>query len=319
MGRAESGAVAALLGLALLVSLCAPLATYVTSLALFGLPHVLVELRYVDERFGGRMRARPFLPWTLGVLALVVGVTALGAAGVRFEGAAALRLAALVPLVAVAVLAVGVARGLGLRLAVALVVTALCALGVLRDPWTGLVIFACLHNLSPLAFLGERLGARGLALGLPVFVLVPALIVLGVPDALLALPAPAAGWRGLAGDSLLAAFVPADLVGRQAWLWFRACVYLQCAHYVFVLWVLPRLGPGELAEPLLGWPRWRTFLPFVGGAGLISALLFAGDFGAARSHYAIPAALHAWIEIPLLVLALRWTSTPGSQPSCSPS
>ena len=32
-----------------------PLATYTTTLAVLGLPHVLVELRYVQRRFGARL------------------------------------------------------------------------------------------------------------------------------------------------------------------------------------------------------------------------------------------------------------------------
>jgi hypothetical protein len=317
--RAEVAGVALALLAALAASVAAPLATYVVTLALFGLPHVLVELRYVDERFGGRIAAGRSLEALAVLLAALVAVTALVAAGVHFDGEAGLRLGLLIPMVLVAVVAAGTARGLSLRLAAALGVTALCTVGIVRDPFTWLVGFACLHNLSPLLFLAERLGRRGLWIGLPVFVAVPALVLLastGVRGDAAALPA---SWHGIGRGSLLAAFVPDILADRHVLGWFRACVFLQCAHYVFVLWVLPRLGAGADARPVLAWPSRRAFGRGVLAIGALGALAFVADFGAARSHYAIPAAVHAWIEVPLLVLAVTWTSRPGSQPSCSPS
>jgi hypothetical protein len=222
-----------------------------------------------------------------------------------------------IPLVLAAALASRLLPGSGLRWTVAILVALPCALWVGLDPVTGLVAFACLHNLSPLGFLIERLGRRGGLLAAPVFLLLPALLASGVPESLFTLPPPPPEFGGLARASLLSAFVPAELVGPRAWSWFRACVFLQCAHYVFVLWVLPRLGPGRRPTPLFGWPAPRRFARGVAAVGLASAAVFAVDFGAARAHYAIPAALHAWIEVPLLVLALRWPSTTGSQPSCS--
>ncbi len=317
--RGEIAGMVALLVGALALSVTAPLPTYVLTLALFGIPHVLVELRYVDERFGARLpTVGPRAALALLLAALVI-VTTAQAAGVALVGQAGWRLGLLIPMVLVAVVAAGTAPGITARLAAASVVTALCTLGILRDPFTWLVGFACLHNLSPLLFLAERLGRRGLWLGLPVFVVVPAAVLLastfGSGDAG-TLPA---NWVGLSRDSLLTAFVPDGLGDRHVLGWFRACVFLQCAHYVFVLWVLPRLGAGEGARPILAWPSRRAFGWGVLALGALSSITFLIDFGAARAHYAIPAAVHAWVEIPLLVLAVSWTSKPGSQPSCSPS
>src|SRR6185503_7897256 len=45
-----------------IVATCfAPLATYVLMVAAFGLPHVLSELRYCDERFGARSSLMPLV------------------------------------------------------------------------------------------------------------------------------------------------------------------------------------------------------------------------------------------------------------------
>jgi hypothetical protein len=55
-----------------------PLATYTTALALFGLAHVGSELRYVDHRFGGRLRGGLGLwlgaPLALAFLARLTGI-----------------------------------------------------------------------------------------------------------------------------------------------------------------------------------------------------------------------------------------------------
>src|SRR5690606_20412204 len=56
-----------------------PLATWAVSLALFGVPHVLVELRWVDERFARRFGGGTTLAIATG-LALIVLVRVLGTA-----------------------------------------------------------------------------------------------------------------------------------------------------------------------------------------------------------------------------------------------
>jgi len=53
----------------------APLAAYTTALALFGLPHVLSELRYVDRRFGRRLSLSYLAP-IAALLAVIVAARA---------------------------------------------------------------------------------------------------------------------------------------------------------------------------------------------------------------------------------------------------
>src|SRR6476620_5854218 len=55
---------AAVAALTIVATCFAPLATYVLMVAAFGLPHVLSELRYCDERFAGRTSLVP-----LGIIA----------------------------------------------------------------------------------------------------------------------------------------------------------------------------------------------------------------------------------------------------------
>ena len=57
------------------LAVLAPLATYSVTLAVFGLPHVLSELRYIDRRFGRRLDKRFLLPIAV-LLQMIVAVRA---------------------------------------------------------------------------------------------------------------------------------------------------------------------------------------------------------------------------------------------------
>src|SRR5208337_4826620 len=63
------------LGMLLFAAVCiaAPLAVYTVTLAAFGLPHVLNELRYVDRRFG--LRVSRTLLWRILPLLLVIAAS----------------------------------------------------------------------------------------------------------------------------------------------------------------------------------------------------------------------------------------------------
>jgi len=69
-----------------LAAVALPLATYTTALAMFGLAHVGSELRYVDHRFGARLRGGLML-WLGSGLAGTVAVRLLGMAGFMPYGA----------------------------------------------------------------------------------------------------------------------------------------------------------------------------------------------------------------------------------------
>lgn len=301
-------AMAAAVPVTAIAAVQAPLWTYALSLALFGLPHVLAELRYVDERFTARL----LRPVRLGLalpLAAIVGLRTLAAAGTGTTwprtavelGLGCLLVAATLPVlrrVRQAPVAVAVLLALGGGAAVA--------------PLDTIVVFAVLHNLTPLGLLAERLrgGERRMALWLGgvAFVVVPLLIGTGVGREWLA------GWSGDWTDSgpfatgtldrHLPVFVLPALLGTTTAIdLFAAGAYLQCMHYAVVLHVLPRLGGGgETPGALVPWPRTAPrFVLF--GSGLVMAAGFAADFGATRTLYGVAAALHAWLEIPLLLLA----------------
>lgn len=297
-----------------LVSAAAPLLVYTVSLAAFGLPHVLAELRYVDARFSARI-GRRLGGGLLAMLAALVVLRTLGLAGVLPAGARGsgelLVLAGLAALALPALAAAGPGRAV---LGAALLALALA--GATEAPAATLAVIALLHNLTPLGFLAERLrGAerrRAFVLGTALFGVIPVLLLLGLPDRLLEALGVAAGAAGAsfpgAGplDAHLGAFVPAAWHSEPfAVRLFAAAAFLQVLHYAVVLHVLPRLqrdaaGPGTM---LVAWPAGRRFGLAVAAFGGLMLAGFAWSFADARAVYGVFAAVHAWIEIPILLLA----------------
>lgn len=289
----------------------APLWVYATTLALFGLPHVLVELRYVDERFSARL-PRGALTWLVVGLGLVALLRFLAFAGATGPWARA-ELALGVGLVAVAApLAVAAPRPTAAALTTLVAVGLL--FGVVYAPLETLVAMALLHNLTPVGFLAERLRGRarrrGLAAAAVAFVLVPA-AMLAAPF----LPQVTAGPPGVGELSRhLGAFVPSPWLGTAfgARL-FATAAYLQVMHYVVVLGVLPRLGGGDQQPRAVApWPRRGPLaLGMLLGASSVAAAAFAADFAGARAGYAVVAAVHAWVELPVLLVACALGPAPA--------
>lgn len=297
-------------------ALAAPLWVYAISLALFGLPHVLVELRYVDQRFAARLPRWVVVWFAVGLLA-VAALRALAFAGVDLGiGLARPELALGVGLVAILV-PIAAARAAAATAALAFFVGAALLWGLIYAPIPTLVTLALLHNLTPIGFLAERLRGRERAVALSaaaiVFVFVPALMV-----ALPLLPVVATG-PFATGDLAqhLHAFVP------QAWIGsavgerlFAAAAFLQVMHHATVIGVLPRLGGGaETQGAVLSWPSRRAFALGVGTLGALAAVAFTLDFGSARSGYGIVAAVHAWVEIPVLLAACALAPAAMRQPA----
>lgn len=286
----------------------APLWTYALSLTVFGWPHVLVELRYVDERFTARVPRRLAAVLASG-LAAIVALRMLAATG----AAASWPRTSLELLLGCALVAATVpALANVARAPLAVATLGAFAVGLALAPFDTMVVFALLHNLTPLGFLAERLrGARrtaALGLGGIVFVLVPLLIGSGALRALCT--ACFGGWTetGPLSSGTLAEHLPVFVVSSclgtaTAVDLFAAGAYLQCMHYAAVLHVLPALGGGD--EAALARVRWQRPGPrlLLFGGGAVLAVGFLVDFAATRPLYGIAAALHAWLEIPILLLA----------------
>jgi hypothetical protein len=293
---------AALLALAAIAAVACPLATYTLTLAAFGLVHVLAELRFVALRFGPRL-ASDLRRALIGLVVLV----AAGRLARRLDvvdGFTADILELLAGIALVVVVVPTLARVGRSRVALACAVGIALAIGVAFSPVHALLVMAVLHNLTPVGFLAEATqGAarrRTLVIAGVVFVAVPLAIASGLPFALaheLGLSAPELA--ALPAGPLHAhmrAYLPAEwLAAPWALHAFSACVFLQCAHYVAVIDVLPRTLPT---------PRPRALVVVVTGLVALAVFaLFVADFADARRSYGVIAAVHAWIEVPLLLLA----------------
>ena len=291
-----------------LAAVALPLATFTIVLALFGPAHVVSELRYLDHRFGARLGPARVLSLAL-LLSAAMATRLLGTLGVLPPAPMA---ATEIALAAAAVLTL-VPSGGAVRWSAAALALVLVA-GATMAPLLTLLILAVTHNLTPLGFLAERLRGperrRAMLLGSIGFIAIPLLIASGMPFAVLAAlgwVAPEAAVFPSAGtlDGNLGAYVPSWAVG-EGWALnaFSASVFAQCMHYVAVIGVLPALIPAGSA-PILPWPTTRRFFAALIALGGAIALGFSFDYGIARHVYALAALLHAWLELPLLLLALQ--------------
>lgn len=311
-----------LVALSFASSLWAPLATYGLSLALFGGAHVAAELRFVDARMGPRFgrRVRAGILALLGAVVLLRGLRIAGEvdglAGARLELIAVLGLGLLVlPMARQA----RRARG---ALAVALLVG--LAAGIGEDPAGTMLLLAVLHNGTPLLLLlaateGEE-RRRRLPAALLAFLVLPALMASGLPASwLCATVGPSPPLMDLGPlHRHLGVYLPAGLRDHERALdLFRAAVLAQCLHYTWVIGVLP----GLVGRPRRSWLGLAALPagPFALAVAGLSLLAFVGwseDFAGTRAMYGLIAAVHAWIELPaLLVVWLRPVRGPVLQGS----
>jgi len=291
------------------MAVAAPLLVYSVTLASFGAAHVLAELRFVDLRFGrvlgsGRV-ALMALMLAGAVMARVLGVLHL------LDSPAAIAL----ELYCVVMLAVSAAGGSAATSLSAIGAGTALAMATLAAPFETLIALSVLHNLTPLAFLWEVLPPRLRRTAMPpafaAFLGLPLLVATGFPRALLG----SAGFPGRDLDPLgagpvadhLYIYVPTPLLEQESAIdLFTGAVVAQCAHYAAVIVVLPLLLARHdcVARGLVAWPRGWLLAAIV---ACISGLLlyrFGQDFVTTRAIYGIAASVHAWIEVPLVVIAL---------------
>jgi signal recognition particle GTPase len=55
---------------------------------------------------------------------------------------------------------------------------------------------------------------------------------------------------------------------------------------------------------LVPWPGWRVFGAGVAFVAVIAFGLYSVSYSDARASYGVAAAIHAWLELPVLLLAL---------------
>lgn len=295
---------ALLLGAAAIAAVAYPLLTYSLTLATFGLAHALVELRVLDVRYR-RALMRP----ELGIVVLALGIVlavrcAANLHWIDRESAHMLELGA--GIASVLVLLPRALRGGRTHAAIAIGVALALGVGLSISPVGTLLALAVLHNLAPwplVAAVADPAARRKLwRIGAVVYVAVPLIIATGWPYAwLAALAAPEATAlpTGPLFDHLGAFAGPSPFEHPETAMYvFSACVYLQCAHYVGVLLVLPTHAPMPMRVPT------RVVIPIVAIA-MLGVIAYAIDFAAARSWYGTIAGVHAWAEFPAMLLVLE--------------
>jgi hypothetical protein len=324
------GGVAAALAFAaaaLVAATLLPLGTWAVAVAGFGLWHVFVQLRY-GKHLGGVVGGA--LVGGLGVIVALrlALLTSLLPVLPWSGGATSLELALVA---ALALVGAALARRLGRVVWLAALASAALVAGLTTAPTPTILLLAALHNLTPIGFLAEALPAnerrRGLLVASALLLGVPALVATGLPWQLAT--AAGLGWpeaslldtSGL--GAAIATTLPAGWLDPSAELHaFSALLVAQLLHYAAVIHVLPRLTTTamtttttEPATPALPWSMRLAMAAAI--AGLFG--LFVADFGVGRSVYGLFAAVHAWLELPLLLALLapmvRHTAAPAQVPT----
>ncbi|MEQ1631767.1 MAG: hypothetical protein ABL997_05310 [Planctomycetota bacterium] len=295
-----------------------PLAVYGVTLALFGVPHALVELQWVGRRYGSW---RTLAPFVVGGLALVA-LARIASLSFGWEATTAATFELGLGMVLVALVLPRDLRRCGLRCGMALAVLLVLGIGVAASPIDALLVLAIAHNLTPAGFVADRLRdgdsrpgerVRYAAAGLLAFVALPVWLATGSAASLLGLESAhstaddlvVGGTLGLGLFDGLLAFTPSFVPPSRSLDLLRAVAFLQVVHYVAVLLVMPRLGARPASErrapsspPRLAFPALVLFL------GLVFATAFVVDFREAKATYGVLAAVHVWLEFPALLLAL---------------
>ncbi len=269
----------------------------------------MVELRYVDARFSRRL---PMRLWALMAIPLSVIVVMRGLRAVDALPSTLAHMQVAMELALVAMMIAASWRLTKTPFVLAAVVP--LVVGVVVAPTETLLTLALLHNLTPLGFLVEKAptGARVrtfakaslVFFGAPLLSMLLAGVFVANTDA--AFPTTGA-LRSHLGVYLWPSWQ------SQAWATqvFSAAVCAQLLHYGAVILWLPRTLTND-DVPSLPWPKPAVAVAVLVVLSVGLALHFAGSIGGgfaeARMFYALPAAVHAWIELPILLVSLTAAS-----------
>jgi hypothetical protein len=275
-----------------------PFATYATTLATFGIAHVAIELRYIDSQFHQRLDRT--LEGRLVILLMAIACWRYCAifGWLAAEIAHLLELSCGLGLVLLATQYLG--RSNRQLILPGIILSSLLGMGIVGDPIATSVILSIVHNLTPIGFILDRRDSKYsralLAICGLIFGAIPLLIFL---------------WQ------LLHSIGQIDLVTNAIYLnafvapeWqklaiayplFSAVVFLQCMHYLVVIGLFSQ-WTNERTPTLLPWVTSKYFYIILAGISICLLVAFQHDFRLTRSLYGIVASIHAWLEIPLLLL-----------------
>jgi hypothetical protein len=297
------------LGMLALSLACAafPYGAYFGSLALFGLPHVCYELGYARERHAWQA-PRSFWLALAPPLAIQAGARlAFWLGAISAPSAMAIDIACLAALGLAGAFAPS-GSGYAPRLASLAVAATCCAALALGGVAALLGTLALLHNLTPAAYAWSLARQEPERKAFAARLCMALCLPLAAFAACLAFfPAPM--------DLEATAFATSASLSPSPWLvkpLFAAIACSQCLHYWSVIVELPRAG-------LAPWGKKALSKPLAISAWTATAAMlayWAANASAARGLYAVAAGMHAWIEYPLLALALLGTrhTAPGFAP-----
>jgi hypothetical protein len=274
------------------------LTTYALTLATFGIAHVAIELRYIDsrfhQRFGNKIEVR--------LLQLVLAIALLRVASIlgifTSNIARLLELGCGLGLVAIATHQLWISNWW--RGSIGIIIGCLLGIGTLVDPIATSVIFAIIHNLTPIGFILDRQGLKSPRIlwicGL-VFCLLPVVVFLVRLSSIVRIPLEL-------NPNYLGAFVaPSWQELSIAYPLFSAVAFLQCLHYAAVIGLFSQWTPH--AKSFLAGLAAKYFYLLIVGISICFFIAFQHSFMLTRAFYGIVASIHAWIEIPLLLLLLQ--------------
>lgn len=288
------------------LAIAAPIPTSIIALAVFGIGHTVLELRWVLARF--RPLFTPGFTAALAVPATAIALARLTGLPRHVEIAAGFGLVAL---------GLAHARRTG-RLSntsvlVAGVVLAASLAATLRQPAAYGIVLAHLHNVVTGVLLWHWApgaatpdGAKRFRAGLVAcFAVVPALILSGALDALLPDRLATTGATAI----LTGAVTPPDWAATTAGIRVVAVfAFLQLVHYGVWCWLLPRRSPAPGATRATRTTRATPAVLVFTTAVL--ALVFATDYAAGRTLYTSIATYHAYLELPVVLVLLGGARVP---------
>ncbi|WP_310410640.1 hypothetical protein [Chamaesiphon sp. OTE_8_metabat_110] len=287
------------IAIVLVSAICAiivPLTTYAATLATFGIAHVAIELRYIHSRFNRRLN-RKTIPWLIALVLAIATIRCVSIWGfIPSNIAQLLELGCGLGLVTIATHYLWI-RDWKLG-ALGTIVGCLLTIGIVCDPIATLVIFAIFHNLTPVGFILERQGFKSPRIiwicGV-FFGLLPLIIILYQLVPIVNLPSEI-------NDTYLRAFIaPSWQQSALAYPLFSAVAFLQCMHYAVVIGLFSRWTPDFDNSPIQHPTRY--FYLLLGGISMLLFISFQHTFILTRAGYGVVASIHAWIEIPLLLIA----------------
>lgn len=276
----------------------APGPLYLLSLAAFGLPHVIWEIGYLKNRYAARW---PLWWWRVLWAILLLQAISRGALWAGIYPAASSAVADLAALLLLALLVACAPRGTGWQARLAALTAAGAILYLLQQGQVlvALLVLGIAHNFTPIALAWdaarEHAGRRRLAWGISALFALPILVA---ATGLIGM-APAA-----AGTPLLDGQLPAEWGGAQRQALLSALVLAQCLHYYAVIVLLPQAEFHHSGRQPL--PPAAKRLAWLASGALLA--YFVLDYGQARKLYAVAAGMHAWLEWPVLLMALLGTA-----------